>query len=122
MNVYLCPIIEDDELSIQLVKANSKPEALHKFAMECLNEDEKRELLAESRDLDAIYNLASTWFSEEQEHLEESKDYNDDDEPSLDRVLEYLREERLIQIGEMYDIDYWDYQINNIPTDEKIYL
>lgn len=89
MNVYLCPIIEDDELSIQLIKANSKPEALHKFAMECLNEDEKQEL------------------------LEESIDYNDDDEPSLDRVLEYLREERLIQIGEMYDIDYWDYQINN---------
>ena len=111
MNTYLCPIIEGKELSIQLIKANSKPEALHKFAMECLNEDEKRELLEESRDLNAIYNLTSTWFSEEHEHLEESKDYNDD-EPSLDIVLEYLKEERFIQIGEMYDIDYWDTQLS----------
>ena len=61
----------------------------YNITLDFLNEDEKREL------------------------LEESIDYNDDDEPSLDRVLEYLREERLIQIGEMYDIDYWDYQINN---------
>lgn len=92
MNTYLCPIIEGKELSIQLIKANSKSEALYDFAISCLDAHEKQELLDANRE-----------YNEE----------NTDEELSLDGVLEYLEDTHSIQIGEMYDINYWDFQINN---------
>ena len=81
MNTYLCPIIEDGGLSIQVIDGDSKSEALYNIIAEFMKNTD----LSES----------------------DFKEFYLDGFLCMDSCLEYLKEYCEIQIGDPYDIDYF---------------